>query len=199
MARKRARPSDPLALAKARAEARRDAAIPATWGLDAAALSLPANAAVVTTFDLARRPTRARRSDVFDLLLARGRLSQRAFDAVRRLERDIALLHRGSAGVGGYEPRVDRARSADAFNDVRLDAGRRIEAALALAGPASANLLRALLEEAPAQGCDWRAVIERHCGERLADAQGAVLRLACENLAGAYGLIDQARRRRERV
>ena len=199
MGRRRAKPADPMALAEARAEARRKARAPETWGLDAEALGLPANAAVTTAFDLAGRPTRARRQDVFDLLLGRGRLSQGAFDAVRRLQADMALLHRGPAGVAGYEPRVDRARSGDTFSDLRLDAGRRIEAALALAGVASAHLLRAVCEPGAtlAEGGDWRAVVERECGERLADAQGAVLRLACENLAGAYGLIDRDRRRRQ--
>ena len=32
-------------------------------------------------------------------------------------------------------------------------------------------------------------------GERLPDAQGALIRAACENLAGAYAAIDQGRRR----
>jgi hypothetical protein len=34
-------------------------------------------------------------------------------------------------------------------------------------------------------------VVERESGERLADAQGAVLRAACENLAGAYAALDR--------
>jgi hypothetical protein len=42
---------------------------------------------------------------------------------------------------------------------------------------------------------DWRAVVERETGERLADAQGAALRAACENLAGAYRLLDGRGRR----
>lgn len=199
MGRRRAKPADPMALALARAAAREKARAPETWGIDAEALSLPANVAVTTARDVAGRPTRARRQDVFDLLIARGRLSQGAFDAVRRLQADLALLHRGPAGVAGYEPRVDRGRSADSFSDLRLDAGRRIDAALGLAGLASAQLLRAVCEAGAtlAEGGDWRAVIARESGERLADAQGAVLRLACENLAGAYGLIDRERRRRE--
>ena len=37
-------------------------------------------------------------------------------------------------------------------------------------------------------------VVARETGEGLADAQGAILRVACENLAGAYGLLNRGRR-----
>ena len=43
------------------------------------------------------------------------------------------------------------------------------------------------------RSADWRNVVERETGETLPDAQGAILRMACENLAGAYGSADRAR------
>ena len=169
---------------------------PAQWGLSTDALALPANADVVRQSDLVGRTTRARRQDVFDLLHARGKLKQEALDAVRRLQDDIAALHRSPGGIGNLTPRVDRSRDPQGVSDARLRAGGRIEAALALAGPSSARLIAALCEPEIVLGksADWRAVVLRETGERLPDAQGAILRAACENLAGAYARVDKARR-----
>jgi hypothetical protein len=36
-------------------------------------------------------------------------------------------------------------------------------------------------------------MVERETGERLADAQGAILRAAGENLAGAFAILDRRR------
>jgi hypothetical protein len=107
----------------------------------------------------------------------------------------MAALHRTMTGVRDFVPRVDAQSDPQAFAQHRLIAGERIRAALELAGPATGRLLAALCEPAVVlgQGLDWRAVVERETGERLADAQGAVVRLACENLAGAYQRLDRDR------
>ena len=193
---RRRRASDPVALAHRRAAEKAAARDPATWGLDRDHLALAANREVTVSADLAGRPLRGRRQDVFDLLLGRRRLSQGAFDAVHRLQDDIALLHRAAGGVASYAPRIDRSRDPEAVKSARHRAGRRIEAALRLAGPANARLLAALVEPVTALGRtgDWRAVVERESGEAAAEAQGAIVRLACENLAGAYAIIDRGRR-----
>ena len=198
MSRKRrgARPSDPAEIARRRAAERARDHDAASWGLDGEALTLAANADVEAKSDAAGRLIRARRQDVFDLLRARGRLSPAALDAVRRLQDDIACLHRTHTGGVSYEPRVDRSVDPQAFSDARRRAGARIEAALARAGAVSARLLAALCEPDIVLGraADWRAVVERETGETLADAQGAILRMACENLAGAYGMADRSRK-----
>ncbi|MGI9169766.1 MAG: hypothetical protein ACR2FH_06245, partial [Caulobacteraceae bacterium] len=130
MARKRksARPSDPAAIAHRRAvERARERLIerdPAQWGINAAALDLAANADVEARPDPAGRAARIRRQDVFDRLRGRGALSQAALDAVRRLQGDIAVLHRATTG-GGFEPRVDRSRDPQGFTDARRRAGPR--------------------------------------------------------------------------
>jgi len=193
--RRGARPTDPAEMARRRAAERARGQEPAAWGLDGEALALPTNTEVQTGSDAAGRLIRARRQDVFDLLRARGRLSPAALDAVRRLQEDIACLHRTQTGGGSYAPRVDRSIDPQGFSDARRRAGARIEAALARAGPVSARLLAALCEPDVVLGraADWRAVVERETGETLADAQGAILRMACENLAGAYGMADRAR------
>jgi hypothetical protein len=197
MSRKRrgSRPADPVEIARRRAAEREREREAAHWGLDHEALTArPANADVQTTSDQVGRLVRARRQDVFDLLRARGRLSAAALEAVRRLQEDIACLHRTRLGGVSYEPRVDRSMHAPGFSDARLRAGARIEAALARAGAVSARLLAALCEPDVVLGraADWRAVVERETGETLPDAQGAILRMACENLAAAYGMADRA-------
>lgn len=181
--RRKAKPADPLELARRRAEARD----PANWGVDRAALALPANA------DVEARPEpwrglRARRRDVFDRVLVGP-----ALEAVRRLQRDLTIARAHAGGVAAYAERIDRGPGDDGGLDPRLRAGERLRRALTLSGPASARLLEALCESEAALGrpADWRAVVERECGERLADAQGAVLRAACENLAGAYVALDR--------
>jgi len=195
--RKASRPADPVEIARRRAAERTRALDPATWGLDPEALTLAANADVAVRPDAAGRPVRARRQDVFDLLVARGRLGADALTAVRRLQDDIACLHRTAVGGVDYAPRVDKSRDPGAFGEARRRAGARIEAVLALAGPASARLLGALCEPDVVLGraADWRAVVTRETGETLPDAQGALLRMACENLAGAYAMLDRGRGR----
>ncbi|HEY2480761.1 MAG TPA: hypothetical protein VGI30_01020 [Caulobacteraceae bacterium] len=182
-----------MAIAHRRAAERTQSRDPATWGVDRQSLRLAANAEVETRADGAGRTTRARRLDAFDLFFARGRLTQGALDAVRRLQADVASLHAQGGGVAAYAERVDRSRSEAGLDERRLRAGGRIAEVLALTGQASARLLALLCEAGAAlrQGGDWRDLVERETGERLADAQGAVLRAACENLAAAYAILDR--------
>ena len=199
--RKPARPSTPMEIARRRAAERLADRDPARWGIDAQALTLAANADVERRPGADGRAARVRRQDVFDLLAARGKLRPEALDAVRRLQNDIAALHRTLTGGGDFSPRIDRSRAPDAFSEARRRAGGRIEAALALAGASSARLLAALCEPEMilGRGADWRAVVARETGESLPDAQGALLRAACENLAGAYVTLDRAKARATRV
>jgi hypothetical protein len=198
VARRASRPSSPAEIARRRALAKAksvgpESEAPETWGVDARALRLPANADIDARRGAGGRVVRARRQDVFDMLAARGRLGPQALAAVRRLEEDIAALHRTIAGSRDFAPRVDGKADPEAFSEARLRAGERIRWALDLAGSASGRLLMALCEPQTALGAglDWRAVVERETGERLADAQGAVVRLACDNLAGAYQRLDR--------
>lgn len=180
------RPANPLAIARARAAERQLARDPANWGVDRDALTLATNTEVEVRPDKAGQTLRARRCDVFDLFFARGRLSQAALDAV-------VQLHASGGGVSAYAERIDCARDGADLTEARCGAGRRIAAALSFAGPVSARLLLAVCEFDAALGrcADWRAVVQRETGERLADAQGAILRAACENLAGAFAIMDR--------
>jgi len=174
---------------------------PGQWGVDAAGLTLPVNETVSIDSDHAGRITRARRQDIFDLLKGRGKLGTEAHHAIRRLQDDIAILHRAVSGGADYSPRVDRSRSSETFTDMRHRASSRVEAVLGLSGPASARLLGALCEADAALGppMEWRSLVRRETGETLPDAQAAVLRGACENLAGAYAIIDRGRARASKL
>ena len=192
-------PAAPADITQRRLEARATALADVeaeAGGIGRGVLALAVNAAIRVETDPAGRITRAKRQDVFDLFQARGKLGPDAYQAVRRLQDDIAVLHRTATGGGDITPRVDRSRTADGFSDVRLAAGERIEAVLSRSGPASARLLVALCEPAviSGRGSDWRDVVTRITGERLPDAQGAILRVACENLAGAYTAARAGRR-----
>ncbi len=189
------RPADPMEIALRRQEARARERDPTTWGVDPAALALPANADVARGPTVGGRVTRAHRLDVFDLMRTRGRLSAAAVDAVRRLQADIARLHQFGASQTHYGPRIDSSRRPAEFGEARRKAGARIEAVLVLAGPASARLISALCEPDVVLGrsADWRNVVARETGETLPDGQGALLRMACENLAQAYGALDNGR------
>jgi hypothetical protein len=169
---------------------------PERWGVDANGLALQANETVLVDYDVGGHVKRARRQDIFDLLKGRGKLSVQAHEAIRRLQDDIAVLHRAVATGADYSPRVDKSRSAETFTDIRHQASLRVEAALERSGPASARLLGALCEDGAALGpaMGWRMLVRRETGESLPDAQAAVLRAACENLAGAYVIIDRTRR-----
>jgi hypothetical protein len=193
---RRRSPAGPAELARRRAAERARQADPAAWGLNREALALGANAAVSLRCDAAGRPVRARRQDIFELMAARGRLSDQALAAVRRLQDDLAALHATALGGRGFAPRVDCSLNPQGFTEARRRAGERIAAALGLCGAASARLLAATTEPGAVAGrdLDWRAAVERTTGERLADAQGALLRMACENLAGAYAELDRRRR-----
>ena len=193
--RRKSSPSSPEAAALRRAQMRLDAADPARWGVEPRGLCLMANQDVEAELGGNGAVVRARRQDLWDRLHARGALSDRALAAVRRFESDLTALHRTGLGVRDFTPCVDGRGEPGAFGEARLRAGRRLRAALDLAGPASADLLCAICESGAVlgQALDWRAVVVARTGERLADAQGATLRVAAENLAGAYQIIDRGR------
>jgi hypothetical protein len=191
--RKTRRPASPLKAALARAAERANAADPGQWGLNQEALNLPANAEVAVSRDTAGRTKRIQRQDIFDRLAGRGALGPDAVDAVRRLQRDLSILHRTMSGSGEFSPRIDVSRSPTDISEARAAAGARVAEALNLLGPRGAALIRPLCEQASA-AVDWRAVILAVTGERLADAQSALLRFVCDELAAAYVEVDRRRR-----
>ena len=204
MARRTTAPFDPAAhaaarlarLEQARAIDRADAAHPDRWGVATEALALPAHREVAAVRDGRGRVAHAHRSDVFERLHERGSLSDAQLAAVRRLEQDVGLR------AGLFRPpadlvKVDAQARTEGATQRMLEAGRRVDAALAASGPRCALLLRALVEPGVLRGAsvDWREVVARETGERNPHAQAARVRTACDNLMLAYQALDHARRR----
>jgi hypothetical protein len=175
---------------------RAEALDPARWGVAAAALALPAHAEVEARRDGRGRIAHAHRTDVFERLHARGGLSDTELAAARRLARDMAL-RAGLLRPPSDLVKVDAQARTEGATQRMLEAGRRVDTALAAAGPGSARLLRAVVEPAAttaSAGEDWRAAVARETGETNPHAQAARLRAACENLALAYLALDRGRR-----
>ncbi len=90
--------------------------------------------------------------------------------------------------------RVDEERGRDR-TDAMIMAGVRVDAALAMIGDRDAFLLVELIAPSPAtqlQAVTWRDVVAYVTGETHTHAQGAVVRMACANLAAAYNKILRA-------
>jgi hypothetical protein len=76
----------------------------------------------------------ARRADAFDCLKAdMARKAPGAYDAVRRLERDM-LIRAGQADPGRAMIRVDENEDGGGVLDRRLEAGAKVDAVLKLVG-----------------------------------------------------------------
>ena len=181
--------------AQAEAAERADAAVPDRWGVAGETLALPANRAVEAVRDGRGRVAHAHRTDVFERLHERGSLSDGQLSAVRRLEQDIGVR------AGLFRPpadlvKVDAQARVEGATQRMLEAGRRVDTALAATGPRCAFLLRALVEPGVLKGAsvDWREVTARETAETNPHAQAARVRTACDNLMLAYQAIDHARR-----
>jgi hypothetical protein len=200
---KRTQPTNPAALAALRLRrleqaadaARADDAHPDRWGVAADQLALERHADVAATRDARGRVAHAHRADVFERLHERGSLSDAQLAAVRRLERDMGV-RQGSYGAPVNLLKVDSQGRPGGATERMLEAGERVEAALAASGPRSALLLRALLDAAVLKGeaAAWREAVRRETGEENPHGQAAAVRAACDNLQLAYQDLDRARR-----
>ena len=165
------------------------------WGVNMEALRSQADVDVTPSKRLGQ--TGAQRKDVFRRMMEDTSLSTAGFDAARRLELDMAE-RRGSSG-GGTGEKVSGTGARDLVTQRMLDAGDRVEAALARVGRRDAAFLRELMEprqvvDVPVPADRWKQVVAVMLGETNANAQGAALRSAVENLAWAYREIDNAPR-----
>lgn len=196
------KPKSPAEILAERAEIqareKADAANPANWGVDHAALSRQPDVRVATSRARPGAVQAARRDDVFDRLLARAALSAKAHAAVRRLDADMTE-RRGEGRGQERGPKVDCQTSRDLVTQRTLDAGARVEGALALVGRRDAALLRELLEPRLVLAGDaldrWRAVVRLITGESRPEVQAGAVRAASENLAWAYAEVDRTKTR----
>lgn len=186
--------------AKARAAAQADKRNPGTWGVSAEIVQLRTADDVDMTFTQRGRVLAAKRSDPFDLLHAARGLTDDQHRAARRLFRDWCLR----AGVQDQErlalpEKIDGGRPdpSGRINQVMIDAGGRIHAAMGAVGPVNARLLTELISPMVDLGqiIAWRGVVQRVTGEADRNAQGAMVRQACESLRLVYAAADEKYRR----
>lgn len=204
-------PSSPAEImARRRAEEREIDADPARWGdkpLNAGEKANLVRTRVTARLDSKDRPVSMQRTDVFDRLRAKDAISDVQLCAVRRLERDMAERARIGAKGQALE-HVDRMGDFAAISDKAIDAGGRVDEAMALVGPANARLFRALIEtpllhgpgvDADALGFDWREAVTRITGETRRESQSCLVRMAATNLAEVYDFLDSRRRRSDKL
>lgn len=167
---------------------------PATWGVDTATHTLPANSDVRVNRDKAGRVAGVWREDVFGRLFARGTASggftQPDLDAVRRLQKDLAIRGR-VAGGGGLE-RVDAGREPGSGLDNAVAAGRRVELVLSKLAPRARAILLALCD--PLDFRSWRSHVHRLTGLSGERPQVRAVKRVARALADAYGYVQPAQR-----
>lgn len=188
---------DPAELARTRRN-------PASWGANDEALKLKANADVAVQEAWgeggAAAIKRRVRYDVFALLFfaTHGqRLGEASYLAVRRLQADIAVLHRTQGAGDAIRATGNGATGAMAmvvedFSITRIAAGDRINVVQAGMEPWAAKLLTELCEAEAIRGQtpNWHAIVSRHTGEMDRAERGRLVRRACDDLAESYRRID---------
>jgi hypothetical protein len=126
----------------------------------------------------------AQRMDAFDVL--KKGMEPGAFDAARRLERDM-LIRRGEADHGRSLERVDC--TAGFTTDRVIKAAEDVEFVTNRLAPRDWWLLVELINPRKAW-TTWRETVAHITGEENANAQGACVRYACVNLRDAYEELD---------
>jgi hypothetical protein len=175
---------------------------------DLEAVSLPADAATLTTYtevEVTRtgqaregrkvEGDQARRHDAFSALrvgMAKPQFSG-CFDAARRLERDF-LVRYGLADHGRPTDRVSTNPSEFNQTDFRIMAAERIEAVMECLSLRDAWLFRELIMPTREWG-GWRNAVARITGEENWNAQGGAVRSALVSLRDVYQRLDVAGRR----
>ena len=154
-------------------------------GLSASAAGLASNDAVEVRREDRRHAQGARRLDAFEAL--RDSLAPGAFDAARRLERDLTM-RAGEHDRGRSMLRVDCDTGRDRTDEM-LSAGQRVETVLGRLGRRDGLLLVELIRPSPTVQLtcpNWRAVVAQITGETNDRGQAAIVRNVCANLVEAY-------------
>ena len=189
----RRKPSTPQEIAERKLAKRRQ---------DFEAVGLQPDAAVLATagdIEVSRKTQQteqaARRSDVF-LALCRG-MATGAYDAARRLERDI-LMAAGLSDRGLRLVSVDETTEGRSRMDRMLAARDRLDSLRDIMPEHEFWLMCELIDPKRPNGGQprsWRDVVGYVTGEELPDAKPALVRNACQSTAWAYRLLDEGRLR----
>lgn len=187
------KPIDPAVVALSEAEKRGD---PAKWGVNEDNLRLAANSEVTVEGETRTKVKRVMRWDVFRLLWIRHGISDAALASVRRLQEDIAILHR-THGASDAIRTIGSTSTPEGLSLARREAGERIREVMAGMRPKPAKLILALTEREAIDGVipDWRAIVKHATGQHNRQGQADQVRQACEALAESYKTLDNRPRR----
>lgn len=145
---------------------------------------LKAQGAEVNVDDRTGKLLSARRSNIFNILLNAGSISQNEHDAAMRFAR-LWAAWKGCDGGGGHAEKVDGGSgSAELVTDRQIIAGRHIDGILKYLGPTSRALIKAFMYDY-VERCEvtvWRATVERITGIKGRDAQTAPVIMMCKDL-----------------
>lgn len=167
-------------------------------GLQPEAAALQSSADIETTREGEQRDgdgkkvaiNSAMRTDAFTAL--KQGMGVGAYDAARRLERDI-LKRRNEADKGRSMERVDTGLFVPPSVLALIDVGRTVDSVLSKIGDRDAWLLHELIaprKDTEIRCTSWRDVVAYITGETHHHCQGAVVRAACANLKAAYDRHD---------
>lgn len=181
----RAKPKSPEQIA-----AEKRARLLAGRSADFAAVNLPSDGATLmqnTSVHVRRAGQRnldtARRIDAFEAL--REGMPPGAYDAARRLERDITIS-RGEHDHGRPGERVQEDNETSKGRiDRMIDASKRVRKVLEKLSQRDQWLLTELITPTPGRE-QWRRAVAAITGERTPHGQAAAVRAACVNLRDAY-------------
>jgi hypothetical protein len=208
---KSAKPSAPrrfeAAIAKANAEPEiryEDPSDYRTWGLEQTIGHLTSQGDIVTAKDVTGKTVRARRDDIFRTLRNTKSgdgtvLTQAHIHAIDRLHGNMALRNR-ETGASHVQFAINGGGGSMAIEDVQIMAGERVDQVLAMTGKSSADLIVALLlppdvvrlvDGERLETESWRATVAKITGVTNAAAQPGQIKMACENLVGAFAAYDK--------
>lgn len=171
---------------------------PANWGAPAASnLRLVQNRDVEVRLATRTKVQRVRREDVFEVMHThpRSKLTTAAYQAVRRFQGDLAILHRTTGAQDAVRTTCRGARSwvTENFALARVEAGDRVQEVLdGIPLYRHRQLIRTLCEHEVVRGSqpNWRWVCQQVMGTTDRVKQADDVREAAEALAESYSVID---------
>ena len=131
---------------------------------------------------------KARRIDVFQLLLERGAIPQSDFNAVRLYEQDVALsMGWETPERGEFVNRSCEGAPGQNITQAMIEASRRVEWVRTWLSQRDFALLSGLLEDHGALLTRWRNTVSRVTGEHREECHAAAIRAMAANLKEAIG------------
>lgn len=131
---------------------------------------------------------RARRIDVFQLLLERKAIPLSDFNAVRLYEQDVALsMGWETPERGEFVNRSCEGAPGQNITQAMIEASRRVEWVRAWLSQRDYALLTGLLEDHGALLTRWRNTVSRVTGEHREECHAAAIRAMAANLRDVIG------------